>query len=112
TFHEGLGAERKAARLRYLFQRWAKRLERLPGVKILTPYDAMQSCGLASFAVPGLDVNTLAATLWDKHRILVTAITHPEFTCVLVTPNVYTTVAEIDRFGDVMEDLLRKGPPA
>src|SRR6266699_6792923 len=26
TFHEGIGAERKAARLRYLFQRWAKRL--------------------------------------------------------------------------------------
>jgi isopenicillin-N epimerase len=112
TFHEGLGAERKAARLRYLFQRWAKRLERLPGVKILTPYDPMQSCGLASFAVTGLDVAKLAGTLWDKHRILVTAITHPEFNCVRVTPNVYTTAAEIDRFGDVMEDLLRKGLPA
>ena len=112
TFHEGLGPERKAARLRYLFQRWAKRLERQPRVKILTPYDAAQSCGLASFSVEGLDVNKLVTYLWDKHRIIVTPIVHQEFTCVRVTPNVYTTVAEIDRFGDVMEDVIRKGLPA
>ena len=112
TFHEGLGAERKAARLRYLFQRWAKRLEQRPGVKILTPYDPAQSCGLASVSVEGLDVNKLVAFLWDKHRILVTPIVHKEFSCMRVTPNVYTTLAEIDRFADVMEDVLRKGLPA
>jgi len=28
-----------------------------------------------------------------------------------VTPNVYTTLVEIDRFGDVMEEVLRKGLP-
>jgi isopenicillin-N epimerase len=109
SFHEGLGAERKAARLRYLFQRWAKRLGALPKVRILTPYDAAQSCGLASFSVEGLDVKKLVTYLWDKHRIIVTPITHPEFNCVRVTPNVYTTVAEVDRFGDVMEDVIKKG---
>src|SRR5881396_3228523 len=112
TFHEGLRPERKAARLRYLFQRWAKRLGAQPKVRILTPYDAAQSCGLASFSVEGLDVNKLVAYLWDKHRIIVTPITHKEFTCVRVTPNVYTTIAEIDRFGEVMEEVVRKGLPA
>jgi len=112
TFHEGIGAERKAARLRYLFQRWAKRLEKLPKVKILTPYDPAQSCGLASVAVEGVDVNKLVASLWDKYRIIVTPIVHKEFSCVRVTPNVYTTTAEIDRFGDVMEEVIRKGLPA
>jgi len=112
TFHEGLGPERKAARLRYLFQRWAKRLDQRPGVRILTPYDPAQSCGLASLAVEGLDVNKLVAFLWDKHRILVTPIVHKEFSCVRVTPNVYTTLAEVDRFTDVMEDVIRKGLPA
>jgi len=112
TFHEGIGAERKAARLRYLFQRWAKRLEKLPKVKILTPYDPAQSCGLASVAVEGVDVNKLVASLWDKYRIIVTPIVHKEFSCVRVTPNVYTTAAEIDRFGDVMEEVIRKGLPA
>ena len=112
TFHEGIGAERKAARLRYLFQRWAKRLEKLPKVKILTPYDPAQSCGLASVAVEGMDVNKLVAYLWDKHRLIVTPIVHKEFSCVRVTPNVYTTTAEIDRFGDVMEEVIGKGLPA
>ena len=112
TFHEGIGPERKAARLRYLFQRWAKRLEKLPKVKILTPYDPAQSCGLASVAVEGVDVNKLVASLWDKYRIIVTPIVHKEFSCVRVTPNVYTTTAEIDRFGDVMEEVIRKGLPA
>ena len=111
TFHEGIGAERKAARLRYLFQRWARRLERLPRVRILTPYDPAQSCGLASIAIDGMDPNKLVAYLWDTHRIIVTPIVHKEFSCVRVTPNVYTAVAEIDRFGDVMEDILRKGLP-
>ena len=112
TFHEGIGPERKAARLRYLFQRWAKRLEKLPKVKILTPYDPAQSCGLASVAVEGMDVNKLVASLWDKDRIIVTPIVHKEFSCVRVTPSVYTTAAEIDRFGDVMEEVIRKGLPA
>jgi len=111
TFHEGIGAERKAARLRYLFQRWAKRLEHLPRVRILTPYDPAQSCGLASMAIDGMDPNKLVTYLWDTHRIIVTPIVHKEFSCVRVTPNVYTTVAEIDQFGDVMEDVLRKGLP-
>src|SRR5213596_1956595 len=111
TFHEGLRPERKAARLRYLFQRWARRLEKLPKVKILTPYDAAQSCGLASVAIEGIDPKKLVAHLWDKHRIIVTPIVHEEFSCVRVTPNVYTTVAEIDRFGDVLEEVLRKGLP-
>ena len=112
TFHEGIGAERKAARLRYLFQRWAKRLEKLPKVKILTPYDPAQSCGLDSVVVEGMDVNKLVAYLWDKHRIIVTPIVHKEFSCVRVTPNVYTTTAEIDRFGAVMEEVIGKGLPA
>src|SRR5437899_3081464 len=112
TFHEGIGAERTAARLPYLLQRWAKRLEKLPKVKILTPYDPAQSCGLASVAVEGMDVNKLVAYLWDKHRIIVTPIVHKEFSCVRVTPNVYTTTAEIDRFSDVMEEVIGKGLPA
>src|SRR5213594_2518395 len=57
TFHQGIGAERKAARLRYLRDRWAKRLEQVSGVKILTPYDPKQACGLASFTPGSLDVD-------------------------------------------------------
>ena len=111
-FLEGIGSERKAARLRFLRDRWARRLESVPGVKILTPFDPAQSCGLASFTPGQLDVGKLTGFLFDRHRIIVTPIAHPEFNCLRITPNVYTTLAEIDRFGDVMEDVLRKGLPA
>ena len=112
AFHDAIGADRKTARLRFLFNRWAKRLESLPGVRILTPYDPAQSCGLASIAIEGKEPGKVVSHLWDKHRIISTPISHPEFKCVRITPNVYTTIAEIDRFGDAMEDLIRKGLPA
>jgi len=112
TFQQGIGAARKAARLRYLRDRWMKRLEQVPGVKILTPADPKQSCGLASFTPGTLDVGKLTGYLWDKHRIIVTAIAHPEFNCIRVTPNVYTLATEVDRFAEVVEDTMKKGIPA
>ena len=81
-------------------------------MKILTPYDPKQSCGLASFTPGALDVGKLGAYLLDKHRIIVTPIAHPEFNCIRVTPNVYTLAAEVDRFAEVVEEAVRKGIPA
>jgi selenocysteine lyase/cysteine desulfurase len=112
TFHQGIGAERKAARLRYLRDRWMQRLGPLPGVKLLTATDPQQSCGLASFTPGDLDVGKLTGYLWSKHRIIVTPINHPEFKCIRVTPNVYTLVGEVDRFAEAVEAAMRKGIPA
>jgi isopenicillin-N epimerase len=109
TFHEGIGPERKAARLRYLKDRWARRLEAQKGVRVLTPYDAQQSCGLALFSIEGMDHGKLAAHLWDRYRILVAPIEHEEFKGLRVTPNVYTTIGEIDTFCDSVEKALRSG---
>jgi selenocysteine lyase/cysteine desulfurase len=46
------------------------------------------------------------------HKIFTTPIVHEEFKGVRITPNVYTTLAELDRFCAVMEQLARKGLPA
>jgi isopenicillin-N epimerase len=107
TFHEGIGIERKAARLRYLKERWARRLEANKGVRVLTPYDPQQSCGLALFNIEGMDVRKLVTHLWEKHRIIVTPIVHDEFRGIRVTPNVYTTLAEVDMFCDAVEKAIR-----
>ncbi len=109
TFHEGIGPERKAARLRYLFHRWARRLEGHKGVRLLTSYDPEQSCGLASVSIAGIDAGKLAEYLFDKHRIIVTAIKHEEFEGLRITPNVYTTLKEINTFCEVMEQVIKKG---
>jgi len=107
TFHEGIGIERKSARLRYLKNRWARRLEKQPGVRILTSYDPAMSCGLANVSVEGADPVKLAAQLWDRRRIIVTPIVHDEFRGLRVTPNVYTTLDEVDIFADEMERAVR-----
>jgi len=109
TFQEGIGMERKAARLRFLKDRWARRLEAIKGVHILTPYDPQQSCGLANFNVEGVDPVKLGAHLWEKYRIICTPIVHDEFKGIRVTPNVYTTLADIDTFCEAVEKAVRSG---
>ena len=113
NFYEGLGPERKAARLRFLFQRWAKRLEAHKGVRILTSYDPQQSCGLATFGVDGVDLNKLIGHLFNEHRIIVTGfVNFAGINGIRVTPNVFTTLREIDAFAEAVERALEKGLPA
>ena len=110
AFHRGIGAERKAARLRWLRDRWAKALIAAdPRVKVLTPLDDVGSCGIGLVHVEGLDTEKLQTFLWDKHRIMTTPIVHAEFNGLRITPNVYTTPEEIDVFVDTMKGVLRKG---
>jgi selenocysteine lyase/cysteine desulfurase len=113
AFHRGIGAERKAARLRLLRDRWAKRLAAAdPRFKVLTPLNDTESCGIGLIHSEGLDTEKLQAHLWDKHRIMTTPIVHPEFNGLRITPNVYTTLDEVDAFSDRMERLMKTGLPA
>jgi isopenicillin-N epimerase len=112
AFHRGLGGERKAARLVHLRDRWAARLSGHPRVRLLTHLAPGQAVGIATFAVPGADHEALVAHLWERWRILVTHIQHPAFEGIRVTPSVYTTLAEIDRFSAAVEDALEHGFPA
>jgi len=107
TFHESIGAERKAARLRYLRSLWTERLARFPTVTIRTSPDPDQSCGVVLVSVEGKKAPALADELWKQHRILVVAIVHKDFEGLRVTPNIYTTVQEIDIFASAMEKLIR-----
>lgn len=111
TFHRALGVGRKQARLVHLRDRWAKRLlaEGQGRVKILTPLDSPWGGGLGFFAVDGLDPHKLGSWLLSQHRIVQTPITHPEFSGIRVTPNVYTTLDEIDRFSELVLRAIHKG---
>jgi isopenicillin-N epimerase len=112
AFHEGIGAERKAARLRYLFRRWAKRIDGMKGVKMLTSYDPQQSCGLTTVQIEGMDHAKLGAYLFNEYRIITTPLAEYGGVYGLrVTPNVYTTLGEIDLFAEVMERVIQKGLP-
>ncbi len=106
TFHQGVGAERKAARLIHLRNRWAERLLESDRVRLHTSLRPGFACGIATVQVEGVDSQALADHLWERHRILTVAIKHPEFEGIRVSPSIYTSEDEIDRFADAVEDVI------
>jgi isopenicillin-N epimerase len=105
TFHEGLGIERKSARLRFLRDRWATRLAREPRIRMHTNLDPAHSCAIGCVQITGLPAGKVVGRLWERWRIIVTPIVHAEYEGVRVTPNVYTTLDEIDTFATAMEEM-------
>ena len=119
AFHQAIGAERKAARLRYLTLRWADALKAQPRIKILTDLsEPAQAWGVAAVTIEGTDVRALAKFLMDKYRIVVVPLVGGappnsvfDYQALRVSPNVYTTLEEIDTFVTAMEDALKSGIP-
>ena len=112
VFHNGIGGKRKEARLRYLSRYWMNRLKDVPKVRFNTSFDPNQSCAIANVQIEGTSPEAVAKYLFDKHHIFTVAIIHEEFQGLRITPNVYTTLGELDRFSDQMELIARKGLPS
>jgi selenocysteine lyase/cysteine desulfurase len=110
-YHNGIGGKRKEARLRYLSRYWMNKLKDLPNVRFHTSWEANQSCGIANVEIVGVDPGALGTYLFDKHKIFVTPIIHDEFRGLRITPSLYTTLKELDRFADVMTIVAKKGLP-
>lgn len=108
AFMHGIGLERKAARLRYLRDRWALRVAKVPGVRIHTSLDPVMSCGLANVGLDAIDCTKLVEFFW-KHRIIVTPIKRQDYQGIRVTPNVYTMLSEVDTFAQLLEDVAKRG---
>ena len=110
-FHNAIGGKRKEERLRYLSRYWMNNLKSIPKVGFNTSFDPAQSCAIANFKIDGVDPVALGNYLMSKHKIFTTPIVHDEFTGIRITPNVYTTLWELDRFSNVVADVAKKGLP-
>src|SRR5277367_216324 len=105
-FHEQLGADRKFARLRYLKNRYAERLSKHPAARMLVGLDADQSGAFGTIHFETIDARKLTDALMEKHSIFVVPIVAPFLNGIRVSPNVYTSTAEIDRFCDAVETIV------
>jgi isopenicillin-N epimerase len=105
-FYEQIGAERKFARLRYLKQRWAERLGKLTGAQMLVGLEPNQSGAFGTIHFATMDPGKLSDALLTKYNILVTPISALGFNGIRVSPNVYTSTAEIDRFCHAVETII------
>jgi len=111
AFHQAIGPARKEARLRYLRDRWARRVEGIGNARLWTSLAEGRSTGVALVEIEGVSSADLQEHLWTKHRIYTIAIQHARFRGVRISPHVCTTVHEVDRFGDVLERVAREGLP-
>jgi selenocysteine lyase/cysteine desulfurase len=111
AFHLGIGPARKEARLRYLRDHWARRMLGHERVVLHTSLDPRYSCGIATVELEGIDTTALQQHLWTKHRILTVGIFHEQFEGLRISPNVYTTLDELDRFAEALEHVLEHGLP-
>jgi isopenicillin-N epimerase len=112
AYHQALGVERKAARLRYLTMRWANRLKTQPRITFHSSMQPGETYGLANIGIEGIAAADINRFLWNKYRIITATITRDDYQGIRVTPNIYTTLEEIDTFAGAIEDLLKNGVPA
>ncbi len=109
TFHETIGMKRKEARLRYLRHRWADKLVDMKNVRFYTNLDPKHSCALTTVGIEGIKTADLSAWLLAKHNIFVVGIVNDFIDGMRISPNVYSTVQEVDRLADAMVHAATKG---
>jgi len=111
TFNEGIGIERKSARIRYLKERWANRLRPLPKMRFYSSLDPAESCGVTTLGIEGMDMAKLTEHLLDKWGIIVSPMKHPDglLDGIRIVVNISLSAREIDYFADVMENIIKKG---
>ena len=102
-----IGLERKEARLRYLQNYWTSQVSDLENVVINTPLNASRSCGIANVGIDGMDPSLMAKTLLDKFGIYTVAINSAGVKGCRITPNVYNSLEELDKFVDALKTMAK-----
>ena len=115
TFNRTIGQAEKAARFRYLRDRWTSRLRNHERVQLLTDVDVVPGSGFAAFVVRGIDTKTFADVLFHKYDIYVQAFEmeeDPTMKGIHLSPGLANTVEEIDGFVDAAITILKGGQNA
>lgn len=105
---EVLGLERKAGRLRFLQRYWSDALRQVPNVVVNTPEDPARSCGIANVGIAHMKPKRMAEALMEEFGIFTVAIDYANVQGCRITPNVYTTTGELDRFVAAVKSLAAR----
>ena len=110
-FHESIGVARKEARLRHLQRHWTTQVRGVPNIVLNTPGDAKRSCAIANVGIAGMRPADLARTLLDRYKVWTVAIDNAAAGVhgVRVTPQLFTTPAELDVLVRALRELSSRG---
>jgi selenocysteine lyase/cysteine desulfurase len=119
AFHQAIGTARIAARLRFLNMRWVNALKANARIKVLSETsEPAQAWGVMAVNIEGLDVRELAGWLRRNYRIVVVPLVGGappnsvfDYQALRVSPNIYTTLEEIDTFIEAMSEAAKEGIP-
>jgi selenocysteine lyase/cysteine desulfurase len=109
-FHDAVGPAFKAARLRYLRDRWVQAVRGVRGIDVLTPDDAGMTAAITSFRLNGRiskeDNDRVVKDLLDRYSIFTVRRSGLERgDCVRVTPALYNSAADVDRLAAALKEL-------
>jgi selenocysteine lyase/cysteine desulfurase len=96
AFHAAIGGKAKEARLRWLARRWMDQARDVPGVRVYTPRDPRQHCGLGAFGIANVPAAEVVRRLMDEHRIFTVVRKLGDVEIVRVTPHLYTRPEDLD----------------
>ncbi len=112
AFHRSVGSARKLARLRYLRDRWARAvMAESDRVHIRTPLEDPRSGALVLMEIDGLDPVQLHDWLWTRYGIITSPTSFAGSTGLRISPNVFTSVAEIDKLSEGLRHAIAVGVP-
>lgn len=100
-----IGTKRKEDRLRYLQNYWVKEARKMDHVILNTPMDPKRSCAIANVGMKGMKPSDMARKLLKDHEIWTVAIDRGPVKGCRITPNVYTSTAELDQFIEALRKL-------
>jgi len=104
-FHDVMGSKRKEERLRFLKNYWVDQIKHLPKVSFNQPKSPTLACAIASVAIEGKKPEEVAGELFSKHKIHTVAINWENIHGVRVTPNVYTSLKDLDKLASALKKM-------
>ncbi len=107
-FHNLIGTERKQKRMHYLKTYWAEKALEIEGVKLNTSLKPKYSCAIAHVEMEGLTHTDLVNKLFADYKIHAVGIEKEYIKGVRITPNVYTTLQELDKLVGALQKIAAK----
>lgn len=104
-YHRMIGIQRKEARLRYLQNYWVDKVKGIENIVINTPTDKDRSCAIANVGIKNMKPSDMSKSLLNDYNIWTVAIDGAGVHGCRITPNVYTTTQELDKFVDALKDM-------
>ena len=92
---------------RFIKNYWVNRLKGIKNIVINTPFEDHRSCGIGNIGVNNLTPEKLAKILMEKYKIFTVAIHYANVKGCRISPNVFTNIAELDRFIDSMVSISK-----